>query len=156
VTYVRSGCRMSEWLPSSRNLLFLLHGPFSSDFLRPRCWCYPCPLSILRSIVCDVRTFGLQIILGLYNVYLRPDILLSYCIVRFFGDRRVPRPDVAPGCACYLYAALFAIRRSLCAVDRVPHAVSFDAAICATRRSSSEGKVNRCSLPTERPTDVLL
>jgi len=72
-----------------------------------------------------------------------------------------PGTDVSLGLSC-AGLCLLPVRRAACrstklkCCDRVPGAVSSDATICATRRSSNGARVSRCSLPTEHATDVLL
>ena len=70
-----------------------------------------------------------------------------------------PGTDVSLGLSC-AGLCLLPVRRAACrstklkCCDRVPGAVSSDATICATRRSSNGARVSRCSLPTEHATAV--
>ena len=96
------------------------------------------------------RTFGTD---NVRVASIVPADSCSCCMVRFSGDRRIPWPDV-PDC----YPAFLAFHpcvwcsTKLKCCDRVPDTVSSDATIRVTRRRA---RVIRCSLPTERATDVL-
>ena len=78
------------------------------------------------------------------------------CIVRTnFCSSGFPGTDVSLGLTC-VGMCLLPVRRTVCrstklkCCDGVPDAVSSDATICATRRSSDGARVRRCSLPTTR------
>ncbi len=111
-------------------------------------------ISILLIGQCDVRTY----VRSGREMYEWVISSLKYLFLLYgpvFRGPAYPSAGVATGCA--LLPVRRAVGRStkLKCCDSVLDAVSSDATICATRRSSDGTRVSRCSLSTEHATDGL-